>query len=201
MLQRTRAADVGQRILTFSLPLEWAGRASVVGNFNDWTPGVLPLEAVGDTAEASVMLPENYNAVFRYLGDGDHWFDEPQADFIDGGGSVVMGVEPDEVAFAVAGSGTGEEPARVATAEPAASEQRLPSAAERSVTVTEKNRLKAEQRAGRAADKARKKASDLTAKVAKAADKQRKAAERVAREAQRQAKKAAEKVQKKSKKK
>ena len=176
MLQRTLLADAGRRILTFTLPAEWAGRASVVGNFNDWTPGALAFEAVGDVAEASVSLPQDYTAVFRYLGEGGHWFDEPEADRVDGGGSVVLGVEPAEVAEA------------------------SPSPAERAVEVAEKKRRKAEEKALKAVEKARRRSSDLAAKVAKAADKQRKAAARVAKEAERQARKAAEKAKKKGKK-
>lgn len=195
MLQRTHAADVGQRILTFSLPLEWAGRASVVGNFNDWTPGALPFAAVGDGAEASVSLPDDYTAVFRYLGEGGHWFDEPEADHIDGGGSVVWGLERDEVAFAVAVPEP-REAAWVATpagqVDAEASDPRPPSPAERSVAVAEKKRRKMAERAEKAAEKARRKASDLAAKVAKAGDKQRKAAARMAKEAERRAQKDAE---------
>ena len=89
MLHRS-PARAGLRTLTFTLPLEWAGRASVVGNFNDWTPGRLTLSADGDVARASVELPDDYIAVFRYLGEGDHWFDEPEADFIDAGASVIL---------------------------------------------------------------------------------------------------------------
>lgn len=201
MLQRTRAAVAGRRILTFSLPLEWAGRASVVGNFNDWTPGALPLQEVGGAAEASVELADDYIAVFRYLGEGDHWFDEPDADFVDGGGSVVLGEEPGEEAVAVAGASEEEAEWVVSPAEPAASAPRLPSAAERSVEVAGKKRRKAEEKAARAEEKARKKASDLAAKVKKAAEKQRKAAERVAKENAKQAAKDAAKQAKKAKKK
>ena len=70
MLHRS-PARAGLRTLTFTLPLEWAGRASVVGNFNDWMPGRLTLSADGDVARASVELPDDYIAVFRYLGEGD----------------------------------------------------------------------------------------------------------------------------------
>ena len=53
MLHRS-PARAGLRTLTFTLPLEWAGRASVVGNFNDWTPGRLTLSAERDVARWSV---------------------------------------------------------------------------------------------------------------------------------------------------
>ena len=52
MLHRS-PARAGLRTLTFTLPLEWAGRASVVGNFNDWTPGRLTLSADGDVTRVA----------------------------------------------------------------------------------------------------------------------------------------------------
>ena len=51
MLHRTPAARAGRRTVTFTLPAEWAGRVSVVGNFNDWTPGRLTLSADGDSLD------------------------------------------------------------------------------------------------------------------------------------------------------
>lgn len=197
MLHRS-PARAGLRTLTFTLPLEWAGRASVVGNFNDWTPGRLTLSADGDVARASVELPDDYIAVFRYLGEGDHWFDEPEADMVDGGGSVVW-PEPWASGVVEVEDAPEVEPEAVGAA-PAAEETppRKPSPAEKAKKVGKKRREREEEKAREAAEKARKKSRKLADKVAKAADKQRKAAERVARERERmaakQAKKAAKKV-------
>lgn len=171
MLLRTPARP-GHRTLTFTLPAEWAGRVSVVGNFNDWTPGRLTLERVGDAAVASVELPNDYIAVFRYLGEGDHWFDEPDADVVDGGGSVVL-AGPDVDAHPL-------------------------SPAVKAKKVGKKRRAREEEAARKAAEEARKKSKKLADKVTKAAHKQRKAAARMVEERERMARKAARKAAKKA---
>ncbi|MBB1499908.1 hypothetical protein H5397_00410 [Propioniciclava sp. MC1683] len=192
MLHRS-PARAGLRTLTFTLPLEWAGRASVVGNFNDWTPGRLTLSADGDVARASVELPDDYIAVFRYLGEGDHWFDEPEADMVDGGGSVVW---PEPWASGVVEVEDAPEAGEPAPAKDAA--PRKPSPAEKAKKVGKKRREREEEKAREAAEEARKKSRKLADKVAKASDKQRKAAERVARERERMAAKQAKKAAKKA---
>lgn len=96
MLLRSSSTP-GRRTLTFRLPADHpAGETSVVGNFNDWTPGALPMvpDAEG-MKSATVELNSDYIAVFRYLGENDWWFDEPEADYMDAGASVVLGVEDD----------------------------------------------------------------------------------------------------------
>lgn len=77
--------------LTFALPLDHpAGPVSVVGNFNDWTPGATRLvKRANGTMSASVTVPGNYIVNFRYLGDNGFWFDEPEADAVDAGASIV----------------------------------------------------------------------------------------------------------------
>lgn len=182
MLKRSPASVPGHRTLTFILPAEWADRVSVVGNFNDWTPRRLTLARVGDRAEASVDLPNEYIAVFRYLGEGDHWFDEPEADFVDGGASVVL------AAPAV-------EPVEARVAEPV---EALPSPAQKAKKVSRKRREREEEKVQQAAEKKRRKRKELADKITKAAQKQRKAAERMARERERMARKAAKKAAKKA---
>ena len=184
MLHRS-PVTTGHRTLTFSLPLEWAGRVSVVGNFNDWTPGRHTLVASGDVATASVELPSEYIAVFRYLGDGDHWFDEPEADFVDAGGSVVLA------------AAEASEPAEWRDGRPAVAPEPGPSAplspAQKAKTVGRKRKEREEEKAREAAEKTRRKRKKLADKITKAAQKQRKAAERVAREREKAARKAAKK--------
>ncbi|MDO5535578.1 MAG: isoamylase early set domain-containing protein [Propionibacteriaceae bacterium] len=167
MLRRTSSSVPGHRTLTFVLPAEWVGRASVVGNFNDWTPGALPLTAGDEGAVASVDLPADYIAVFRYLGDGGHWFDEPEADFVDAGGSVVL-------------EAAGPQPL-----------DRSLSPAEKAQKVSRKRRQREEEKAAEAVEKAHKKRKKLADKVAQAADKQRKAAKKVAKEREKAQRKAA----------
>ena len=185
MLLRSVGPRAGFRTLTFSLPLEWAGRVSVVGNFNDWTPGHLTLQAAGEVARVSVELPNNYIAVFRYLAEGDHWFDEPEADVVDGGGSVVFGVEE-----AVA-----DEPQPTASGDGPEAEATVLSPAQKAKKIGNKRR---EREEAKAIEKARAKQKKLADKVTQAAQKQRKAAERVAKERERMAQKLAKKKSKKA---
>ena len=66
------------------------GEVSVVGNFNDWTPGLDELTPEPDgTRGVTVGLPYGKRLVFRYLGPGESWFDEPDADEITEEGSVL----------------------------------------------------------------------------------------------------------------
>lgn len=188
MLLRSVGPRAGFRTLTFSLPLEWAGRVSVVGNFNDWTPGHLTLQAAGEVARVSVELPNNYIAVFRYLAEGDHWFDEPEADVVDGGGSVVFGVEE-----AVA-----DEPQPTASGDGPEAEATVLSPAQKAKKIGNKRREREEAKAAKAIEKARAKQKKLADKVTQAAQKQRKAAERVAKERERMAQKLAKKKSKKA---
>ncbi|MBT2482323.1 isoamylase early set domain-containing protein [Streptomyces sp. ISL-94] len=79
MLERRPRKD---RIeVTFVLPGEVPpGPVSVVGDFNDWQPGVHPLRARKDGKRAvSVELPSNATHSFRYLAAGDYWFNDESA--------------------------------------------------------------------------------------------------------------------------
>lgn len=91
MLTITRDSKTGDQLITFSLDAGHDGGAiSVVGNFNDWTPGATPLTARGTSQSASIAVPADYITVFRYLGENDYWFDEPDATFVDSGASVLV---------------------------------------------------------------------------------------------------------------
>ena len=58
---------------------------SVVGDFNDWTPGAHLLEPREDgSLAASAVLPKGQVTAFRYLADGGLWFDDAHADHHDG---------------------------------------------------------------------------------------------------------------------
>ena len=83
----------GERTATFSLPdtLPQADTyISVVGSFNDWTPGVHVL-AAGDDGQLAVSVPltSEDDLHFRYLQTGGVWFDDPQADEQTPHGSVA----------------------------------------------------------------------------------------------------------------
>ena len=77
-----REAKTYEVRVTFVLPKdEPEGRVSVVGDFNDWTPGVHTLvRRSNGTRSVRVSLPAGGSYRFRYLGEGGRWFDDPEAD-------------------------------------------------------------------------------------------------------------------------
>ncbi|MFD1147266.1 isoamylase early set domain-containing protein [Saccharothrix hoggarensis] len=89
MLRSTRLFGPKRRV-TFSLPLDQPrGPVSVVGTFNDWTPGVHELVPRRDgTRTVTVILPPGTHR-FRYLGDGGHWFDDSDVPHVDHHGCVI----------------------------------------------------------------------------------------------------------------
>ena len=92
MLKLTGSTKSPTRTITFALPSDHpAGKVSVVGNFNDWTPGAdLLKKRSNGTMSATVTLPSDYIVAFRYLGENGQWFDEQDADFVDTGASVIL---------------------------------------------------------------------------------------------------------------
>lgn len=91
MLKITRDTKTRGQKITFTLPADHpAGAISVVGNFNDWTPGANPLVKRGKSQSTSVVVPADYISVFRYLGENGQWFDDQDADFVDAGASVIL---------------------------------------------------------------------------------------------------------------
>jgi len=91
MLKKSGAPKDGGRRLTFVLPAdEPAGQISVVGTFNEWTPGAHVLRRRSNgTRSASVTLPAGSTVKFRYLGENGRWFDDPDADAITEDGGTV----------------------------------------------------------------------------------------------------------------
>jgi 1,4-alpha-glucan branching enzyme len=65
--------------LTFVLPKEApGGRVSVVGDFNEWTPGVHTLvKRSNGTRSVKVPVESGVSYRFRYLAEGGVWFDDP----------------------------------------------------------------------------------------------------------------------------
>lgn len=91
MLKKSRSTKSATCTLTFALPATALdGPVSVVGTFNDWTPGAHPLRRRSNgTASASVVVPSGTTVRFRYLGSEGRWFDDVDADEITPEGSVV----------------------------------------------------------------------------------------------------------------
>ena len=66
------------------------GPVSVVGTFNDWTPGVHKLvRRSNGTRSVSVQVPAGEPVRFRYLGSGGVWFDDEDAHLLEGRGALV----------------------------------------------------------------------------------------------------------------
>lgn len=82
MIRLSRVAKSDDVKITFSLPAaEPAGTVSVVGDFNDWTPGVNVLaKRTNGTRSTAVTLPAGSKYRFRYLGENGHWFDDDEAE-------------------------------------------------------------------------------------------------------------------------
>lgn len=91
VLRLSRDPKTSTPRLTFAIPADAAsGNVSVVGDFNDWTPGTHVLRRRSNgTLSAAVPVRPGSTLRFRYLGENGHWFDEPDADHIDSHGSVV----------------------------------------------------------------------------------------------------------------
>ena len=91
MIRRSRLFGTKTRV-TFTLPAAETPRdgvVSVVGSFNDWTPGRHELVPRRDGSRSvSVTLPAGEHR-FRYLATGGLWFDDSAADRVDGTGSLL----------------------------------------------------------------------------------------------------------------
>jgi 1,4-alpha-glucan branching enzyme len=92
---RLDTSDRRHLLITFTLePDRPPGAVSVVGSFNDWTPGRHELRCEVDDPMRHVTVPVPYGEPvhFRYLAADGMWFDEPEADEVTGHGSVVRAV-------------------------------------------------------------------------------------------------------------
>lgn len=79
---RKKKLDDAKVAITFILPETHAyGATSVVGDFNDWDPGVHRFEKQhNNTYSASVTLPADQTYRFRYLAEGGIWLNEDASD-------------------------------------------------------------------------------------------------------------------------
>jgi 1,4-alpha-glucan branching enzyme len=77
--------------ITFVIPdSQAAGKVSVVGDFNGWTPGRHTLvKRTNGTRSVVLTLSPGSTHRFRYLGEGGHWFDDPEADALTHEGGVL----------------------------------------------------------------------------------------------------------------
>ena len=86
-----RDVRTGRSYARFIVEGHWDDRAvSVVGPFNDWTPGIDVLRPDRNgTRSALVEIPEGSDVQFRYLATGNDWFDDPDADAVTEHGSTM----------------------------------------------------------------------------------------------------------------
>jgi len=98
MALRCDTSDPQQVRLTFSLPIDQPpGPVSVVGSFNDWTPGIHELTLTEDGIRTvAVTVPYGRAVHFRYLAADGIWFDEPDADEVTAIGSLLNPIEAPE---------------------------------------------------------------------------------------------------------
>lgn len=91
MIRRSNVAKTDNVKVTFALPQDNpSGQVSVVGDFNDWTPGKHVLaKRTNGTRSVSVTMPKGSSVRFRYLAEGGHWFDDPEADRRDHDAGVI----------------------------------------------------------------------------------------------------------------
>jgi 1,4-alpha-glucan branching enzyme len=91
VIRRSRVSKTDEFKVTFALPQDQpTGPVSVVGDFNNWTPGEHVLaKRTNGTRSVSVTIPAGESVRFRYLGDGGQWFDDPEADRRDHDASVI----------------------------------------------------------------------------------------------------------------
>ena len=91
MIRRSTIAKSDDIKVTFALPQDNpSGPVSVVGDFNNWTPGKHVLaKRTNGTRSVSVTVPKGSTVRFRYLAEGGHWFDDPDADRRDHDASVI----------------------------------------------------------------------------------------------------------------
>ena len=87
-----RQVKAGTAKVTFTLRADFPeGPVSVLGTFNDWTPGVHALKKrAGSVRSTSVTVPAGTTLCFRYLGEHMAWFDDADASPCEHGGSITV---------------------------------------------------------------------------------------------------------------
>lgn len=82
MIRLTRSRNDDLVRVSFVLPLDDAPDAvSVVGDFNDWTPGAHPLHRRSNgTRSVTIELPRGSVVEYKYLAADGRWFTDPTAE-------------------------------------------------------------------------------------------------------------------------
>lgn len=83
MIKKVNKRKCDQVKVTFVLPEDhpFGDEISVVGDFNDWTPGRNRfIRRSNRTYSTNVTLPQNERFSFRYYSEEKGWVDEDEAD-------------------------------------------------------------------------------------------------------------------------
>jgi len=83
MIKKVNKQNSDQVKVTFVLPEDHGlgDEVSVVGDFNDWTPGDNPfVRRSNQTYSTNVMLDEGTRYAFRYYSDEAGWVNDREAD-------------------------------------------------------------------------------------------------------------------------
>jgi 1,4-alpha-glucan branching enzyme len=83
MIFKEPSDSPGKLRVTFELPASiWAERVHLVGSFNDWDTARTPLRQTGPDAawRVTLELDEGAEYSFRYLIDGETWYNDFTAD-------------------------------------------------------------------------------------------------------------------------
>jgi 1,4-alpha-glucan branching enzyme len=83
MIKKVNKQDSDQVKVTFVLPEDhpYGDEVSLVGDFNDWTPGEHRfVRRSNQTYSTNVMLEEDGSYAFRYYSDEAGWINEEEAD-------------------------------------------------------------------------------------------------------------------------
>lgn len=86
MIKKVNKRSSDQVKITFVLPDDhpYGEKVSVVGEFNDWTPGEHPfVRRSNQTYSINVMLPEGGRYAFRYYSEDCGWINEEEADDVE----------------------------------------------------------------------------------------------------------------------
>jgi len=77
-----RSKDKGGVKVTFTLSLaDTPNPVSVLGDFNNWDPHAHPLKKRSNgTRSVSIVMPAGASYSFKYLAEGDTWFNDIEAD-------------------------------------------------------------------------------------------------------------------------
>ncbi len=82
MIEKTYSKKAKKCRVTFRIPVEIeAESVSVLGEFNDWDPEANPLKKrKNGTFSTTLSLAAGQAYRFRYLADGETWFNDDEAD-------------------------------------------------------------------------------------------------------------------------